>query len=756
MVFGLKRGSREGGGGGLFSRNRSFASTTDQPCPSPSPAQSLADSPVKDIPVAKPEEQAKPEEAKPAEPPPLDILNSSLDTEMLGDAFRSELDDKKLEGLNAVDNAEETHNNIDDEIKAGHSALEDEKASLAKTRRHEDDALKLLAEHGDSLDKLKKSLESQATASREKVVRDNTTSKRLEQELAAAEQAVTAARAKGDEAKRKRAENVATNTAAVAEADDRVVIIKAQMSAATERHKTTELSVDLMRRHIVEVREKMASCEREKDFALEAMEALGKENNAALETTQKASDLAATSAAALKGHVEDSERRVLGHEAQLRRCQSRLQAAEKLRDLKSRPALHDGDAASLEKARSNAKSAADQAAVALSSEQQALKDTKDADQARTVELTAAADKAALNLSQRDFAGQAVASRHADRKKTAYDARAVHTAAIAAHDTVSQELELTEKRAAELQEAKAACALKVEEATQQAADALHKLSAEEMPLRHAAQAEGIVLQKREEERANIRRALEVARLGAKESESDAVQLSATDIDVSVVTVDHGMVISEMEVRLQEKELVVQQAKIAREAAEKALADAQAELKTAEEAALPGSFQALAASDTLPSDFPMEDPDSSAAEGQQKLSELLSQEAQMRKTLAIASVDSHKSALHAAEVEEEMGTSALVSVSAELERAQASAAAQSSAVKQMMTADLLQVETADVARCQQQHDGSVAQLQGDEAKASEKWGVKRESLKADLHRAEMALRLAKEDLKHSDGVREMFKE
>lgn len=187
-------------------------------------------------------------------------------------------------------------------------------------------------------------------------------------------------------------------------------------------------------------------------------------------------------------------------------------------------------------------------------------------------------------------------------------------------------------------------------------------------------------------------------------------------------------------------MVQQARIAREAAEKSLADAQAELKTAEDRALPGSFTSAT----------LEDPDD------QKLSGLLSQEAQMRKTLAIASVDSHKSTLHAAQIEEEMGTSALVSVSAELERAQATAAAQSTAVKQMMTADLLQVEIADVSRCQQQHSASVTQIQSDEAKASEKWGEKRETLKADLHRAEMALRLAKDDLKHTDGVREMFKE
>jgi len=770
MVFGLKRGSRENGGS-FFSRHgrssASVASTTDAASVSyqnTGTASSLnADS------VAKTEEQAtsktwagpeqaKPQEAKPeekiAETP--DVLGSSLNSELLGDVFRSELDDKKIEGINAVDNAEETHLSIANEISAGQRTLDNEKAGLAKSVGREDEALRLLNEHQECLNGLKKSLETQATASREKVVRDNTTSKRLEIELAAAEEAVTAGRAKADDARLKRAQNVATNTAAVAEADDRVVTIKAQMAGVTERHRTTEASVALMKARIVEVFESMAACEREKDFALEAMEALGKDNEAAEQTTQKASDMSASSSSSLKAHVEDSERRVLGHEAELRRCQNRLQAAEKLRDLRSRPALHDGDSASLEKARSNAKSAADQSAVALASEQQALKATKDADEARKLELTAAATKASLNLSQRDVAGQAIASRFADRKKAGFNARALHTAAITVHDTVSQELELNEKRAAELQEAKAACALKVEETIRQAADALHKLSAEEMPLKHTAQAEVIVMHSREQERANIRLALEVARLGAKEAGADALQLSATDVDVAAVTVDHGMVISEMEVRLQEKELVVKQARIAREGAEKALADAQAELKTAEEAAMPGSFKEAAmpsSFEAIPASDGLEDPD---GEDQRKLSGLLSQEAQMRKTLAIASFDNHKSTLHAAQVEEEMGTSALVSVSAELERAQASAAAQSSAVKQMMTADLLQVEISDVARCHQQHTDSVAHLQSDENKASDKWGAKRESLKADLHRAEMALRLAKEDLTHTDGVREMFKE
>jgi len=679
----------------------------------------------------------KPEEA---EPETHDFLGSSLNEDVLGEAFRSELDDMKTEGKNAVDQAEDAHRSINNAINAGQSSLDNEKASLAKMLRREEEALKLLAEHGNSLDGLKKKLDLQATASSEKVIRDNTTSKRLETELAAAEEAVITARAKSDEARLKRAENVATNTVVVAEADDRVVTIKAQMAAATERHKVTEASLALMRSHLSEVREKMAACEREKDFALEAMESLSKEKDAAAEIAQKASDLSSSSAAALKEHIEDSERRILGHEAEIRRCQSRLQAAEKLRDLRSRPALHDVDSVCLEKARSNAKSAADQAAVALASEQQALKTTKDADEARTSELTVGAEKAALNLSQRDVAKQAVISRYADRKRAAFSARALHTSSIAAHDTVSQELELTEKHVAELQEAKAACALKVEDAEREAADARQKLADEEMPLKHAEQAEAIVLQSREQERANIRRALEVARLGAKEAEADAVQLSPTNIDMSAVSTDHGMVISEMEMRLQEKELVVQQARNAREAAEKALADAQAELKLAEET-------------TLSASNGLEDPDSS---GQQRLTGLLSQEAQMRKTLAIASVDSHTSTLRAAQVEEEMSTSALVSVSAELERAQASAAAQSSAVKQMMTADLVQAEVADVERCQQSHSSSVAQLQADEAKVSKEWDEKEEVLKADLHRAEMALRLAREDMQHNDGVREMFKE
>lgn len=185
-------------------------------------------------------------------------------------------------------------------------------------------------------------------------------------------------------------------------------------------------------------------------------------------------------------------------------------------------------------------------------------------------------------------------------------------------------------------------------------------------------------------------------------------------------------------------MVQQAQIAREAAEKALADAQAELAVAEEAVLPSSFAAS---------FASEDPDSSAQQG--------SDEAQKRKAVAVASVESHKLTLHAAQAEEELSRSALVSIRAELEKAQAFAAEQSKAIKQMMTADLVQVEIADAARCRQEHSSIVARLRAEEIEASKKWDSKQGTLKADLHRAEMSLHLAKEDLMHNDGVRNSFK-
>jgi len=558
---------------------------------------------------------AMPEEAKPqkAQPETHDFLGSSLDAEVLGEAFRSELDDKKLSGITAVDTAEGACRSINGAINAGQRTFEDETARIATQLRREEEASKLLSEHGTCLQALKKELEVQAAVSRDKVVKDTATSQKLESELAAAEAALKAARDKADEARLKRIQNVTTNTAAVAQADDKVVAMKVQMSAATERHRTTEASLALTKARMVELREKVASCEREKDFALEAMESLSREHDAAILAKQNASDLYASGVAALKAHNDDSERRVLGHEAELRRCENRAQAAKKLRDLPSRLALHEGDGQSLEKARSTAQIAADQAAVALDSQRQAMKTTQDSDQARKLELSSASEKAALSLSQREIALEAVAARYASRKKAAFNVRALHTAAVAEHEVLSQEIQLLEKRLADLREAQAACALKVEDAVRQAADALRKASAEEMPLKHAEQAEEIVVQNREQDMTNVRRALEAAGLGAKEAEADALQLSVTRIDMPAVS-------SEM----------------------------------------------------------------------------------------------------------------------------------------VKTADLVQVEVAEVAQCQQGRSSTLAQLQVDKVNVSAQWDTKREALNADLHRAEMALRLAREDVRHHDDVREMFKE
>jgi len=53
-------------------------------------------------------------------------------------------------------------------------------------------------------------------------------------------------------------------------------------------------------------------------------------------------------------------------------------------------------------------------------------------------------------------------------------------------------------------------------------------------------------------------------------------------------------------------------------------------------------------------------------------------------------------------------------------------------------------------------TLAKLQVDKVNVSAQWDAKREVLNADLHRAEMALRLAREEVRHNDDVREMFKE
>jgi hypothetical protein len=622
MVFGLrKRGSQEEVGSGLFSLRKgrsviSYASTTDAGDVSRFTSQGLWSArSVEDHSVVKPEE-AQQEETQQHESKTEthDFLGSSLDRDALGEAFHSELNDKKTEGINAVDSAEGACTSINSAINAGQHAFEDEKARLAAQIRREEEASKSLAEHGSCLDRLRKDLEAQASASLDKVVKDNATAQKLETELAAAESALKAARAKADEARSKRIENVATNTAAVAAADDNVVAMKVQMAATTERHRTTEASLALTRARMVELREKVASCEREKDFALEAMESLSRDHNAAILAKQSALDLHASSVATLKAHIDDSERRVLGHEAELRRCQNRAQAAKKLRDLASRSALHDGDRQSFDIARGNAQTAADQAAVAVDRERQAMKTTQDADQARTLELTSASEKAALSLNQREIALEAVAARFATRKNAAFNVRALHTAAVAEHDVVTQEVELLEKRVADLAEAHAACALKVEDAIRQAADAVRKAAAEEMPLNHAEQAEAIVVQNRETDMTNVRRALEAARLGAKEAEADAAQLMVTRVDAPAVLADHAL----------------------------------------------------------------------------------------------------------------------------------------------KTADLIQAEMANVSQCQQCRSSTLAQLQVDAVNASAQWDAKREALNGDLHRAEMALRLAREDLSHHDGVREMFKE
>jgi len=626
MVFSLRqRGSRDdAGGSGLFSLRKSrtvpsYASTADPGDVSHMTSQGLwSMKSAEDHSVA--HSVAMPEEAKPheAQTETHDFLGSSLNVEVVGEAFRSELDDKKMSGINAVDTAESACSSINNAINAGQRTLEDETARLATQLQREEEAFKLLAEHGICLERLKKDLDSQAAISRDRVVKEGATSQKLESELAAAEAAQKAARDKADEARLKRVQNVATNTAAVAEADDKVVAMKVQMAAATERHRTTEASLALTRARLAELRDKMASCEREKDFALEAMESLSREHDAAISAKQSASDLHACCVAALKAHIDDSERRVLGHEAELRRCENRAQAAKKLRDLPSRPSLHDGDSQSLETARSNAHIAADQAAAAVDSQRQAMKTTQDSDQARTLELTAASEKAALSLSQREIALEAVAARHDTRKKAAFNVRALHTAAVAEHEVLSQEVQLLEKRLADLKEVQAACALKVEDSMRQAADALRKAAAEEMPLKHAEQAEAIVVQNREQDTTNVRRALEAARLEAKEAEADALQLSATHPDVPAVS-------SEME-----------------------------------------------------------------------------------------------------------------------------------ATTQMKTADLVQVEVAKVAQCQQGRSSTLAQLQVDKVNVSAQSDAKREVLNADLHRAEMALRLAREEVRHNDDVREMFKE
>lgn len=452
-----------------------------------------------------------------------------------------------------------------------------------------------------------------------------------------------------------------------------------------------------------------------KTFHERALLAMQQEYDTHNAAVSKAREAARDASGALGQHREDAARRIQAHETEVRRTRQQSKKANSLRDMNSRSKLEGGDEASLRCHVDSVHQSASAATEAVTRAEVALDATRSVDNDKLMELSRVASKTVTNLEQRTRVCQNVAERMKLRESSALEARREHAKAKAAVQAVSEELEVMRSRSTgPLTEAKNQTEACAEAAREFAQEARQASASKEAPLRHAEEAEALVVQKMEEAEAKLLQSLSAARTAVAEAEADA-RLNSGDAAQQHMS-QVSLVQLESQARLQDQSRDTDLASVVVDQAEQALHSARRELQDLQTSLMDHGDDG---------DILKAEPDQCAGVA-----------------VLLAAVEERERALGDASAELSQVTAAKLATEEEVAASVTSAAKHIAGID---TALLLELELVMVGDCISAHAGNQDSFKAGVRVAEVKWVDDKEGLKADLHMASLKLARAEEEMR-----------
>jgi hypothetical protein len=487
--------------------------------------------------------------------------------------------EKLINHKNAIKEAGALKEQIQGDLAEGEKNVQSTKADAEVQAALEAEAAARLRTHKFSLEEQEALLLASKASNSDKEAEQLAAAKRLCEELAAAASATKAARGRYEQARRARIEAVAVARSNLDAANDAVVSAGAAAAAAAEHHQAMQATVEALKERVSTRKTEASAAEREKEARSDAAKVLKEEILDQEKNCRVAEELARRTADALASHQGDAARRARAHDAEVRRAKEKSQATTALRDMRSRGEIMGEDRQGLAEAERKAHSVAEAMADALAEAIDRQQKTKESDDQKLKTLQTEADKAAAAMKDRKRVLEATKARVVASEEALFNASSVHAAAMAKvqviqkeHDSLKQNVEGPLKAACNERQAK------FEAAKANVVSVRTKGEKIQNPLRHAEEAEAVVLRKQEAAEASLVQALDAARTAAAEAHDDAGG-DDQDADVNRVkdAVEIDLLAASCKERLKDREQLAQEAEAAHKQALEELESARKQLQ-----------------------------------------------------------------------------------------------------------------------------------------------------------------------------------
>jgi len=475
-------------------------------------------------------------------------IDSSAAAKSSGEAKstgKDETKDKADDGEGSEDEAEALGNTVTDEVKillqskrTNLTAAQEKKGSLEENLSTiedsvvnaeaeakglaalESEAAARLRAHRDSLAELDMNLSVKNMISNGNERQKSEMAKRLLEELQLKLQMSTESRSKAqksfDAASKATADACARGHSNFTAATEAKVAAEATHADAQESHSAMNVAMSVLQVRAKARLDDVNIAERELDNLKLAKQVIDAEKNEAGNLLQKVEVETKAALAAVAAHIEESECRNRAHELATKRANVSSGNSATLRDMRTRGLLMGEDRTALEAAENAANAAAELAADALAKCEQAGNETTQKDEYQLESLRAIATVANKKLRKRETITASLTARSMANQTGIDDASAKLAAAVAPNNAIQQRFETLKQQVETLAQALPECTGKLDEATRALSECKRTGETEQLPLRHAEQVESQVLKGRQAEEAALIKALAEAQISAAEA------------------------------------------------------------------------------------------------------------------------------------------------------------------------------------------------------------------------------------------------
>jgi hypothetical protein len=437
------------------------------------------------------------------------------------DVFMGEMGDILSSKKTELTAAKEAEQDLKGRLASGEEAVNETVADARGKAALEAEAAMHLRSHLSCLEDLGAKLASKKFLYEAKEHSQAELAKRFEDKLSLVSESAEKAEAKLEASRRACIEAAAKKASRVEAAMANQVQAETANMAAVAGHAAMKATVTVLADRTKSRLNELRAAEAKNDILTKAQKTLLAESAEAETLRCKAESEATTAVAALTSHKRDTALRHNAHEAEVRRAEECAANLSALRDIQTRGQLMEADRDSCKPREDDAAAAAEKAAEALVKAKQEHEEAQTEDAQTLGALEAVAGKATNMLDRRVTAVKALAGRLEQIKAELQNSSSKLSAAKAMHKAVEHEFSSLKQRvegllAAPLPE----CASKLEEARKAVVAAGSEGATENANMQRAEQADIQMLKSHRAEEESLVKALDEARTSAAENKEDA--------------------------------------------------------------------------------------------------------------------------------------------------------------------------------------------------------------------------------------------